>query len=167
MAYVSAVLILSAVPEVDPLFLAIWQHLLCRYPGAYTPKTSMFAPLGPDYSYFSSIGRVLKRRDIDAGKEGGYGNQYIKNSSLGYQTRVGIDWMNNSIHNLSNLDIAHPSPGVIRMNTHIPSSTHVPRPRTLAVQKPPTHQEDHILMGERWSNPGNLNPPLYIVGTHG
>ena len=90
-ASASEVLVLSTVPEGDPPFLAIWRHLLCRYPGAYTPKTSTFAPLGPDYSYFSSIGRVLKRRDIDAGKEGGYGNQYIKNSSLGYQTRVGID----------------------------------------------------------------------------
>ena len=68
--------------------------------------------------------------------------------------------MNNSIHNVSNLGIAHHSPGGIRMTTHSPSSTYVPRPRTLAGQNPPTHQEDHNLRGEPWSNPGNINPPL-------
>ena len=44
----STVLVLSAVLEGDPLFPAIWRHLLHRFPGAYAPNPCTIGPLGPD-----------------------------------------------------------------------------------------------------------------------
>ena len=37
--------------EGDPIFPAIWIHIICNYPGHYTPTTSTILPLGPDYPY--------------------------------------------------------------------------------------------------------------------
>ena len=44
----STVLVPSAVSEGDPLFPAIWQHLLRRFPGAYAPVPTTICPIGPD-----------------------------------------------------------------------------------------------------------------------
>ena len=91
----SVVLAQSPVTEGDPIFPAIWRHLLC-YSGAYTPPTSTIGPPGPEYSDFSPIGRVPERRDLDTVGEGGIGDVlvHIYIFCLGYQTKV-LGLMNN------------------------------------------------------------------------
>ena len=88
------------------------------------------------------------------------GNNYTKNSSLGYQTRLGLDLAENpTIHNVADLGISHPIPGGIRMNTHSPSPEEFPRPITLAVQNLLPSQDYHNLLREPWGNTGKLKPP--------
>ena len=137
-APVSTVLVPSAVLKEDPLFLAIWRHVLHRFPGAYAPNPSTIGTLGPDYSYCSPVGQAPECRDLDASKEGGGGDNYIKKSSLSYQTRVGLDLVDHPpSHNVADVGVAHPSPGVIRMNTHRPRPAEFPWTSTIAVRSSP------------------------------
>ena len=117
------------------------------------------SPIGTDYSDFPPIVRTPDHRDLDAGEKGGGENQYIQNSSLGYQTRVGIDWMTNPSHDIAKFGVDHPIPGGIRVNTHIPSSEYVHWTTPLSYQKLSPPQEYHKLLGEPGSNTVNLNLP--------
>ena len=111
----STFLVQSVVLGGYPLLPLIWRHLCRRYPRAYVhplPSTSTVAPLGPDYSDSSPIGRSSHRKDIDPGWEGKERGRYI----LGYRTIFGV--VNNPpIVSISNLGVYN----LGRTNKPIPS----------------------------------------------
>ena len=98
----------------------------------------MIVTLRTDYFDVPPGDRAPKRRYRSEEKEGGYkhSNTNIR-FSLGHQTKGGLDAVAQPPSpNVSNFGIAHHIPGGTMMTTYSPREE-LPRPRTLAGQKPP------------------------------